>query len=222
MPLYKTIPVNTATTVYIWKIEESVQELEKNIELTSRCRSRIDDMRSEIHQKGFLSVRQLLKIAGYKPSDLFYNTSGKPHLTNGYQISITHSFIFSAIIISSENEIGIDIEKEREKIQIIAPRFMRYELNYLKNGNLVKPMSVIWCVKESLYKAFAAKGLSFRQHIKVVPFLGSSENQGVAWIHYGKSVEKYRFSHFSFEGFTCAYALKEKFERPLQQKRNFS
>ena len=52
MPLYKTITVNAATKVLIWKIEESFDALLKNIELTTENTDRLNKMKSVLHQKG--------------------------------------------------------------------------------------------------------------------------------------------------------------------------
>ena len=123
MPLYKTITVNKTTKVYIWKIEESYEELSKGIELTPPCRERVDDMKSEIHRRGFMSVRHLLAEAGYVDKDLYYDDLGKPHLKDESHISITHSFNFSGIIVSEDIPVGIDIEKQRDKIVKIANKF---------------------------------------------------------------------------------------------------
>jgi len=62
MPLYKTITVNSATKVLIWKIEESFDTLLKNIELTAKNTGRLNSMKSILHQKGFLSIRHLLAL----------------------------------------------------------------------------------------------------------------------------------------------------------------
>ncbi|UNY99528.1 4'-phosphopantetheinyl transferase superfamily protein [Zhouia spongiae] len=207
MPLYKTITTPNNSKVLIWKIEESYEELLQGIQLTDNCRTRVASMKSEIHQRGFLSVRHLLKKAGYKASDLFYNSSGKPHLKDGKHISITHSFTFAAIIVS-DGVIGIDIEKQRDKIGVIAHKFIDYEFNYLSSDQ-VRELTVVWCVKESLYKAFATDGMSFKQHTKVIPFeIGEQETTG--WIIYNDQLEKYEIKFLEFEGFTCAYAIKSE------------
>jgi hypothetical protein len=57
MPLYKTITVNPTTKVLIWKIEESFDALSDGIELTSPCQERVDGMKSDLHRRGFMSVR---------------------------------------------------------------------------------------------------------------------------------------------------------------------
>ena len=111
MPLYKTIKPNNHTTIFVWKIEESFEALSECMPLTERSKSRIQSMRSELHRRGFLSVRHLLKEAGYSDFDLYYNGNGKPLLKDEKHISITHSFTFSAIAISTK-EVGIDVEKK--------------------------------------------------------------------------------------------------------------
>lgn len=206
MPLYKTITVSKTTKVLIWKIEESFEDLQQDIILTDNCKSRITGMKSELHRRGFLSVRHLLKVAGYNASDLYYDDYGKPHLKDDNHISITHSFIFSGIIISSDIEVGIDIEKQREKISVIAHKFIDYEYSFLTDND-VRKLTVVWCVKESLYKVFATHGMSFLQHTKVIPF-ELDELKTVGWIHYKSKAEKYDIDFLEFDGFTCAYALK--------------
>ena len=92
MPLYKTIRVNDFTKVLIWKIEESLEDLTVGIELTKPNQKRVDAMKSILHQQGFMSIRQLLKQAGYADADVFYDEFGKPYLKDNNYISITHSF----------------------------------------------------------------------------------------------------------------------------------
>ena len=53
MPLYKTIKHNENTTVFVWKIEESLQELMDSVEMNERSQKRVGGMRSESHIKGF-------------------------------------------------------------------------------------------------------------------------------------------------------------------------
>ena len=207
MPLYKTITPNSQTTVKIWKISESYNSLIKPLNLKSKSLDRVLGMKSELHQRGFLSVRHLLAEFGYEDKDLFYDEKGKPHLKDGKQISITHSFNFSAVIVS-DCVIGIDIEKQREKITIIAHKFVDYEFNYLNKNdtNYIKKLTTIWCIKESLYKLFATPGLSFKQHCLVIP-VSDNEEHTVAWIDYKDKKHRYNIHFLEFEGFTCAYAI---------------
>ncbi|MEC3906570.1 4'-phosphopantetheinyl transferase superfamily protein [Tamlana sp. 2201CG12-4] len=207
MPLFKTIVANSQTTVKIWKIDESYDDLMNPLTLKPDTLNRVLGMKSELHQRGFLSVRHLLREFGYTDADLFYDENGKPHLKDGRQISITHSFNFSAVIVS-DIVVGIDIEKQRDKISIIAHKFIDYEFNYLNENDTeyIKKLTAIWCVKESLYKLFATPGLSFKNCFLVIPF-SLSDTETVAWIDYKKQKHRYTIHFLEFEGFTCAYAI---------------
>jgi 4'-phosphopantetheinyl transferase len=207
MPLYKTLHPNSQTTVKIWKITESCDDLMESIDLKPKSLERVLAMKSEMHQRGFLSVRHILKDFGYTDVELHYDYNGKPYLNDGNYISITHSFTFSAIIIS-KNKVGVDIEKQRNKIRIIANKFVDYEFQYLDklSDDYIQKLTAIWCIKESLYKLFATPGLSFKQHTLVIPFT-LKDKSTMSWIDYEE--KKYRhMAHFlEFEGFTCAYAI---------------
>lgn len=205
MPLYKTIHPNSQTTVKIWKITESYNDLIKPIDLKATSLERVLGMKSELHQRGFLSVRHLLRDFGYTDHDLYYDDKGKPHLKDGKYISITHSFTFSGVIVS-DHEVGIDIEMQRDKIAIIAKKFVDYEFQYVSetDEDYIEKLTVIWGIKESLYKLFATPGMLFREHFIVIPFM-LKDKETVAWIDYQNKKYRYNTHFLDFEGFTCAY-----------------
>ena len=207
MPLYKTITPNSQTTVKIWKITESYEDLFEPLDLKSNSLERVLGMKSELHQRGFLSVRHLLRDFGYTDQDLYYDENGKPHLKDGKHISITHSFTFSAVIIS-DAEVGIDIEMQREKIGRIATKFVDYEFQYLEKESdcYVRRLTVIWGIKESLYKLFATPGMLFREHFLVIPFL-IDDGETVSWINYNNKKYRFNANFLEFKGFTCAYVI---------------
>jgi len=207
MPLYKSITVNSQTTVKIWKIEESYNALMQPLELKPESLERVLSMKSQLHQRGFLSVRHLLHEFGYTDQDLFYDQNGKPHLKDGKHISITHSFTFSGVIVS-DKDVGIDIEMQRDKIGIIAKKFVDYEFDYLDktSSDYIKKLTIIWGVKESLYKLFATPGMLFKQHFLVIPFM-IEDGETIAWIDYKDKKYRYTTAFIEFEGFTCAYVV---------------
>lgn len=206
MPIYKTITSQNGTTIYVWKIEESLDELKTDLTLKDNSLNRLNGMKSELHQKGFLSVRKLLKHAGYQDINLSYNEYGKPLLDDKKHISITHSFNFAAILIS-DKEAGIDIEKNREKIVNIHHRFVNTEVDSLSDEDLVKQLTVIWGAKESMYKTYPYGGLSFHDHIGINPFL-FAEGRSTGRVIFGDWKKKYEIKfEFFEEGFTLVYAL---------------
>lgn len=208
MPLYKSITSNSQTTVKIWKIEETYDDLLSSLDLKPESLTRVLGMKSELHQRGFLSVRHLLREFGYTDQDLYYDENGKPHLKDGKHISITHSFTFSGVIIS-DNEVGIDIEMQREKIAKIAKKFVEYEFEYLdaEAEDYINKLTVIWGVKESLYKLFATPGMLFREHFLVIPF-SMKDEKTMCWIDYNGLKKRYNSYFIEFEEFTCAYVVE--------------
>ncbi|CAA0238976.1 4'-phosphopantetheinyl transferase family protein [Tenacibaculum maritimum] len=207
MPVYKRLTINTTTKVLIWKIEESFEALCKEVVLGSESQVRLDKMKSELHQRAFLSVRHLLKEAGYNDADLIYDDFGKPHLKDGKFISITHSFIFSGIIISDEKPVGIDIEKQRDKILRIAPKFTPIEeYRTIANASaLISKLTIVWGAKESLYKIYGKKRLLFLEHIYIEDFK-FSDAKTTGEVRFDGSCTVYDVHFLEFDGFTCVYA----------------
>lgn len=214
MPLYKTITVNKGTKVFIWKVEEPYNNLSEGIQLTSNCQERVDGMKSELHRRGFMSIRHLMAEAGYEDKHLYYDDLGKPHLTDGKNISITHSFNFTAIIVS-DHKVGIDIEKRREKILKIAPKFTPLkEYHTLANEEaLIRKLTIVWGAKESIYKMYAEPGLGFLQHINVTDF-DFDDAKTTAQVYFNGKKSEYEIEFLEFEGFTCVYGW------PARQQQN--
>jgi phosphopantetheinyl transferase len=169
----------------------------------------MEGMKSEAHRRAFLSIRHLLALAGYVDHDLYYDDFGKPHLKDGNHISITHSHNFTGIIVSETDEVGIDIEMQRDKILRIAHKFTPIqEYKTLANSEaLMRKLTIVWGAKESLYKIYAQQGLSFLRHIDVMDF-SFDDTRTVAEILYKGEKTYYEIDFLEFEGFTCVYALK--------------
>jgi phosphopantetheinyl transferase len=165
MSLLKIKALNETTQLYVWKITETFDELFQSVALKDVSLARLEGMKSESHQKGFLSVRRILSEAGYSDFDLFYDEFGKPHLQDGKHISISHSNDFSVIVISDQN-VGVDLEILKEKTVKIAPRFMDIgHLLNLSDDDLLRKATVVWGIKESVFKIKNEIGISFKDHI---------------------------------------------------------
>ena len=206
MPLYKTITIDQHTKAYIWKVEEPFIWLSKGIELTPNCQKRVQGMKSEIHKRGFMSIRHLLAEAGYTDFDMYYDELGKPHLADHKYISITHSFEFTAIIVSDEH-VGIDIERKREKILKIAEKFTPIE-EYRTLANvaaIIRKLTIVWGAKESIYKIFAEPGLSFLQHINIADF-DLDEGKTTGEVYFNGTTSHFDLDYLEFEEYICVYA----------------
>jgi 4'-phosphopantetheinyl transferase len=218
MPLYKTIIINESTRILVWEITESYQELFEAVALNGSNSIRLGGMKSEMHQRAFMSVRKLFEVAGYADFDLYYDEFGKPHLYDGTHISITHSHQFSAIILSDKT-VGIDVELQREKITRIADKFVDCEFFFLNPEDkveYVRKLTVIWGAKEAIFKIRNEKGISFKDHIKVSAF-EMKDVQTKAELHFDDIVRNFCVCFEEFESndknglaqnFTLVYAFE--------------
>jgi 4'-phosphopantetheinyl transferase len=224
MPLHKTInhsrSLGTTTQILVWKITESFQELFDAVVLNENNLIRLNGMKSEMHQRAFLSVRKLFQQAGYTDFDLYYDSFGKPHLHDGKHISITHSHDFSAIAISDE-AVGIDIEMQRGKIVRIADKFVNEkELHRLRGfsaDDYIRKLTVKWGAKEAIFKIRNEKGISFKDHIRVDVF-EIEEAQTVAKLHFDGLVKDFKIyfeeidsynKEAEKQNFTLVYAFEK-------------
>ena len=215
MPLHKVIYLSNNTKLYLWKITEDLETLYKDVRLKDSSLSRLESMKSESHKKGFLSVRKLLEHMGYNDFDLIYDAFGKPNLKpqgcsiKDMHISISHSHDFSAIAISDKN-IGIDIEILKEKIVKIAPKFMNIDnLENLNNEDKIKKATVIWGIKESIFKIKNEPGISFPNHIFEDHF-EFEDKKTSALLKFNQKEERFKVEFDSFDAymFVCAFENK--------------
>jgi phosphopantetheinyl transferase len=214
MPLYKTInfyrSVGTTTQILVWKITESLAQLCNEVSLNPTNTLRFNGMKSELHQRAFLSVRKLLQEKGYSDFDLEYDEFGKPHLKDGNHISISHSHEFSTIIISDQKA-GIDIELQREKIIKIADKFVDYEFEFLNKQSqeeYIKKLTVIWGIKESIFKIRNEIGISFKEHIQAKVF-EIKDQSGIATLTFQNKTEDFSFHFEEIENFILVYVFEK-------------
>ena len=210
MPLYKKFNIGQTAQVLIWQISESFEDLFDQVILKDISLIRLNNMKALSHQKGFLSIRKLLQEIGYSDEDLFYDETGKPNLIDGKCISITHSFEFSAIIIS-EKVAGIDLEMQREKIIKIAEKFMDTEFSFLpkiKEQDFIQKSTVIWGVKEAVFKIENQVGISFKDHVSVFPF-EIEDGKTSAILTYDNQVKEFAVQFELVENYVVVVAFEK-------------
>jgi phosphopantetheinyl transferase len=212
MPLHKVISLSSNTKLYLWKITEELDWFRENTRLKDSSLKRLEGMKSEGHQKGFLAVRMLLQHNDYTDFDLYYDEFGRPHLKpqgcniKDMEISISHSNDFSAVVIS-EQRIGIDLEILKDKTLKLAPRFM--DISHLENLNkedeLIKA-TVVWGIKESVFKIKNEIGISFKDHIFEDDFNLTDKKCGVE-LRFNDKTERFDIVFEFIENyvFVCAF-----------------
>lgn len=107
-----------------------------------------------------------------------HHDDGSPYIPeSGYNISVSHCKGMVAIACHPRYRIGIDIERWRNSLLKIKPRFLSTEEMefYVTQDKLL----LAWTAKEAVYKAAGCKGLDFANGIS----LPLSETDNTATLH---------------------------------------
>lgn len=118
--------------------------------------------KSSARRQEYVCERALLREMTGNEVILFHNEDGKPMLESNYNISISHTRGYVAIILSEKKEVGIDIEYVSDRVKKISSHFMRQD----EIANDIDSLLIHWCAKEAIYKLFSSEHLDF-QIIKV-------------------------------------------------------
>ena len=203
MPIIRTIRPNDNTVVGIWNITESIDDLSNQVVLSSTSKELLKRRKAIIHKLQFLSIRAILLEFGYSDQDLSY-INNSPILNNEKKISISHSNLFSCVIIS-DFKVGIDVQEFNNRINTVAKKFIGYETLYVKDND-TQIMSIIWNIKESIYKIANIIGLDYKTHLLVIPF-NLSDNFTYSWLIYKNLKERYASYFFTIENYSFAYLI---------------
>lgn len=170
------------TRLGLWRVEESIEELEKNLILNEKERSFFNSLNKGIRNLHWLSSRLLIRKMINTPEfiEIENDAYGKPQIINfDYELSISHSFDYASVILS-KNKSGVDIELISNKILKIAHKFINEsESKYISNDYQIEQMYVIWGAKESLYKLYGKKNLNFKKNINIYPFKLNSKKASI-------------------------------------------
>ena len=166
MPLYRNFSDEHAT-ILLWKYDVE-EDLDPEKLLEKENFEKVKDYHPT-KLKELLLVRKILK--SILPDHKILYKEREPFLTpNDFEISVTHSFPYAALAISKK-KIGIDIEPFNSKIKRIKHKFLEQkETDFIKQDQEVEYLTVIWSLKESLYKIHHSNYWSLKKHYEVKPF----------------------------------------------------
>jgi phosphopantetheinyl transferase len=109
----------------------------------------------------------------------------KPYLEGRKEkVSISHTGNLLAIIISESKKVGVDIEILGDRISKIAHKFIHAdEMKSIEENHKITQQLILWCAKESMYKLFEKRELSFKENIRLLPYsFSSNQNSLSAWV----------------------------------------
>ena len=160
MPLFIKKDISPDVCLGIWKIDESFEDFFSLFPFLNKFRGDIiASYKSNQRRCEILAVRLLIReIIGDNVS-LLHEDNGRPILSNGVNIGISHTRGFAVIIVSPSKKVSVDIEYIDSRVVRIKDKFMRSD----EQANSLIDYLIHWCTKETLYKLFSDDRLSYNE-----------------------------------------------------------
>ncbi|MET3127229.1 phosphopantetheinyl transferase [Arcicella rosea] len=167
--------ISEKSILTLWKIEETISFYLEYLGINEKDLISLSNVSHPTKQLEWLASRTCAKHT-MELFDLNYHGIGKdsfknPYLINNHTayISLTHTNEYAAVVISLDEEVGIDLERISDKLSRVAHKFLSTSELVHSENDLVK-LCIYWCAKESLYKWYGKKNLSLKENIYIEPF----------------------------------------------------
>lgn len=175
MPLIEKFDLPGAT-IGIWRIEEDISWFEPKFDAV--------EIANENKRLQWYATRHLANELCGRITEVKNNEAGKPFLADrSYHISISHTPVYAAVMLSEKYAVGIDLETLNPKVEHIAHKFLREdEVANIRPDEKIKKLILYWSAKESLYKLYGSGNLEFKTQLLIEPFEMKQEGELTATI----------------------------------------
>ena len=202
MALYLRKKLDNKAEIAVWQITETEEELTTLSSVPTDEMEEISLFRNESQRKQKLAVRALLNEVFEEKMYLNHHDNGKPYLENCVtNISITHTEKYVAIIISDDDELGIDIESlDRNFAPVEQKALSEDEIDDLDDDKKNEQLAIYWCAKEAIFKRMSQNRVNFAEQIEVEKFNLKKEGELEAtFIHKDEYEEDFELEYMMFD-----------------------
>jgi phosphopantetheinyl transferase (holo-ACP synthase) len=202
--------LNESSILGVWKIEEDINTLLDMIVLDADDKKKYKGYTSTSRRLEFLSVRALLAELLGKEAKIVYNKNNKPFLRDGSRfISISHSNKLTAILCSTTEKVGIDLEYMSANIGAFAFKFINRKEKVTKDPDTRKyHLYLHWCAKEALYKICDKEGISFRKNLTIEPFEVKDAGEIRGYVHTRKINDSFDLFYSRYDNYAIVWTKK--------------
>lgn len=195
----------------LWEITESVDDLLDLLDLDPFIIEQVFSFTSEKRQLEYLAVRAMLKTVLGEKKVIAYELNGKPYLCDhSYQISITHTGKYVAILLHPTCRLGVDVERMSDKLVRVQSKFLSEQERHSVDS--VSPkihLALLWSAKETLYKMMQQTEVDFIKHLAIKPFQPYQKGVMEATECRTAAAETFELSYQIFPEFVLVWALKD-------------
>jgi 4'-phosphopantetheinyl transferase len=202
--------LNEYSILGVWKIEEDVDALLELVSLDNDEIKKFKNFSSTSRKLEFLSVRALLAELLGKEAKIVYNKNNKPFIKDGsYFISISHSHKLTALLLSTNEKVGIDLEYMSTNISAIAFKFLNRREKVTKEDEEKRfHLYIHWCAKEALYKICDKEGINFKKNITIEPFHVKDSGEIKGFVRTKKINESFDLFYSKYDNYAIVWTKK--------------
>jgi 4'-phosphopantetheinyl transferase len=199
--------LNEFSILGVWKIEEDINSLMDLVSLDIAEKKRYKGFNSNSRKLEFLSVRALLAELIGKDARIVYNKNNKPFLKDGSRfISISHSHKLTAILLSTNEKVGIDLEYMSSNISAIAFKFLNWKEKITKEHDKRRyHLYVHWCAKEALYKICDKEGISVKKNLTIDPFVVKESGEIKGHVHTDRINDSFNLYYSRYNNYAIVW-----------------
>ena len=199
MPLISIENLEQDVRLGLWKMEETPEELLlQDASLKAVCDT-ASSCQSEVRKLERLCIHALLyQMTGLKGVVIDHDASSRP-LLEDFQLSISHTRGYAALILSEWRGVAVDIEYMSERVNRIVSKFVRED----EQAPDTVSRLINWSAKETLYKLFSEEDLQYFE-MRIQPFL--PENQGLLLVDDLKIEKQAKVFYRANEDYVLTYS----------------
>ena len=212
MALYLRKKLDNKAEIAVWQVTETEDELIRLSSVPTDEMEEISLFRNENQRRQKLAVRALLNEVFEEKMYLNHHDNGKPYLENCVtNISITHTDKYVAIIISDDDELGIDIESlDRNFAPVEEKALSEEEIDDLDDDKKNEQLAIYWCAKEAIFKRMSQSRVNFAEQIEVEKFNLKKEGELEAtFIHKDEYEEDFELEYMMFDRHVIVWLVGE-------------
>lgn len=194
----------------MWEIEETYEELLSRLQLTESEIATVEGFGNYQRKLEWLSVRVLINQMLNRSCRIVYNGTRKPFLEcNTYNISISHSYKLTSVLLSKQYKVGIDLEFMSHQIHRVAHKFIN-EKEYITPEPALQRLHLYihWCAKEALYKICDKQDINFKQNLTILPFNVEKEGTIIGYVDNKFGHDEFLLHYDTYDGYVIVWCKK--------------
>lgn len=191
MPLTRKQRLEDGLWLAIWKMDEPLDSLPRpgQIDLSQYKTQRLREKLTEYLLLEELTGRDDLVIG--------HDKDGAPQV-EGYNVSISHTKGWAAMILSKHHRNGIDMEYVSYRVNKVLTHFMRDD----EQQATLKGRLITWCAKEAAYKYFHEQHLGLFE-MRLLPF--TAQDTGVVYLENVRQGSKVTINYEANDEFVLTF-----------------